>query len=128
MKACPHCGGSLEGGPQQNLELTAGHPGVAFDYLPLANGREYPVYTKMIAVYKQAYPGVDIAAELPKMRAWFMSNPTKRKTDRGMARFINNWLSKAQDNPRNSNNGNSRTIADEQRAQSNRVFAQRRGN
>jgi hypothetical protein len=126
MKNCPHCGGSLEGGPSEfMLAAESGLKEVAS--LPLVNGREYPIYDKMVDVFREAYPGVDIIAEFPKIRAWLLSNPTRRKTQRGMARFINNWLSKAQDNPRNGN-GNSRNIADEQRAQSNRVFAQRRGN
>src|ERR1039457_3148942 len=103
MKTCPHCGLSLEGGPQQTLELTADSGLREVASLPLANGREYPIYEKLVDVYKAAYPGVDIMAEFPKIRAWLVSNPTKRKTFRGMSRFINNWLSKAQDNPRNGN-------------------------
>ena len=74
--------------------------------LPLANGREYPVYEGLVREFRSAYPGVDIMAELPRIRAWLVSNPTKRKTVKGMARFINNWLSKAQDNPRTNGNGN----------------------
>ena len=31
------------------------------------------------------------------MVAWCDSNPTKRKTRRGIERFINNWLSRTQD-------------------------------
>ncbi len=31
------------------------------------------------------------------MRAWLDSNPTRRKTRRGIERFINNWLSRSQD-------------------------------
>ncbi len=35
--------------------------------------------------------------ELQKMRAWLDSNPTKRKTRKGIERFINNWLARTQD-------------------------------
>ena len=39
------------------------------------------------------------------MSAWLSANPTKRKTRRGVQRFIVNWLSRAQDrggSPQNS--------------------------
>lgn len=53
-----------------------------------------------VAVMKNAYPGVDIAGEFARMEAWGMANPTKRKTLRGLPRFVNNWLSGQQDKPR----------------------------
>lgn len=49
-----------------------------------------------IASWKQAYPAVDIDAELKKMAAWCIANPQKRKTKSGIARFCNAWLAKAQ--------------------------------
>lgn len=51
-----------------------------------------------IAVWKEVYQAVDVMQELQKMRAWLDSNPTRRKTRRGIERFINNWLSRSQDN------------------------------
>ena len=38
------------------------------------------------------------------MVGWLDSNPTKRKTKRGINRFINNWLSNAQDKGGTRNN------------------------
>ena len=34
------------------------------------------------------------------MRGWLMANPDRRKTKRGISRFINNWLSREQDKGR----------------------------
>ena len=31
------------------------------------------------------------------MRGWCLANPSKRKTKRGVKKFINNWLSRQQD-------------------------------
>lgn len=31
------------------------------------------------------------------MRGWLLSNPNKRKTRRGIEKFINGWLSREQD-------------------------------
>lgn len=54
------------------------------------------------------YPAVDILAELRKMVGWCDANPTKRKTRRGILRFINAWLSKEQDKGAASYNGGHR--------------------
>jgi len=47
------------------------------------------------AGWKDAYPAVDIDQELRKMREWLIANPSKKKTN--YRKFINNWLSKTQD-------------------------------
>lgn len=57
----------------------------------------YDVPFDKIALWRETYPAVNIEYELQKMRAWLDSNPTRRKTRRGIERFINNWLSRTQD-------------------------------
>ena len=44
-----------------------------------------------------SYPGVDVMAEVRKAHAWEMANSLRRKVDK--CRFLNLWLSKAQDAP-----------------------------
>ncbi|GLP95316.1 hypothetical protein [Paraferrimonas sedimenticola] len=55
------------------------------------------------------YPAVDCRTEINKIAAWLYANPTKRKTAGGMLRFVNNWLSKAQDRAMNTPTGQSST-------------------
>lgn len=57
----------------------------------------YDVFEKDIENWKDLYPAVDIMQELRKMKGWLESNPTKRKTKRGINRFINSWLARTQD-------------------------------
>lgn len=57
----------------------------------------YDVPLEKIALWENTYPAVDVKQELRKMAAWCDSNPTRRKTKRGIERFINNWLSRTQD-------------------------------
>ena len=45
------------------------------------------------------------------MRAWSDANPSKRKTKRGVERFIVNWLSREQDKGRSRNASSGRHIA-----------------
>lgn len=49
--------------------------------------------------FQKWYPNVDVMQELNEIQAWLVSNPTKRKTKRGMMSFVNRWLSKEQDKP-----------------------------
>ena len=43
--------------------------------------------------YKQTYnSGLDVEAELRKASQWLLDNPAKRKTAKGMPRFLNGWL------------------------------------
>ena len=65
--------------------------------LPLNDKSYYDVPLDKIAMWKETYPAVDVEQELKRMIAWLDSNPTRRKTRRGIEKFINNWLSRTQD-------------------------------
>lgn len=67
--------------------------------ITLNDGTEYPIYQNMIDEWKELYKNVDILQELKKMRGWAIANPTRRKTKRGILRFINSWLAREQDKP-----------------------------
>ena len=63
----------------------------------------YDVTQSDFKEYEELYPNVDVMQELRKMKGWLNANPTKRKTKRGIKRFINNWLSREQDKPKPNN-------------------------
>lgn len=65
--------------------------------LPLNDKSFYDVPQDKIDLWVQTYQAVNVMQELQKMRAWLDSNPTRRKTRRGINRFINSWLSREQD-------------------------------
>lgn len=73
----------------------------------------YDVPVEKIALWENTYPAVDVKQELKKMIAWCDSNPTKRKTRRGIERFINNWLSRTQDSGGTKMNGKESVIEEE---------------
>lgn len=77
--------------------------------LPLNDKSFYDVPLEKIALWKDTYPAVDVEQELKRMTAWLDSNPTRKKTRRGIVRFINTWLSREQDR------GGTRAGADQQR-------------
>lgn len=44
--------------------------------------------------WKELYPNVDIDLQLKKMQEWIISNPSKAKNKKNWRKFINNWLTK----------------------------------
>ena len=65
--------------------------------IPLNDGTFYNVPKENIEVYKRLYPAVDVEQALRNMIGWCMGNPTRRKTQRGVKRFITGWLAGDQD-------------------------------
>lgn len=68
----------------------------AIAFLPLVTGEEYGITAEHFDTWQSAYPAVDVLGDLKKMRAWLDANPTRRKTARGIKRFIVGWLERSQ--------------------------------
>lgn len=66
----------------------------------LNDGTEYAVSENDVVTYQQLYPGIDVSQELRNIQAWCLSNPKNRKTKAGAKRFLNGWLSRAQNSAR----------------------------
>lgn len=80
---------------------TSPRPVVVYS-LPLIDGSNHPVSADEIEKYHGLYPAVDIDQEFRKMIGWLDANPQNRKTPRGINKFINGWLCRAQDSARPS--------------------------
>lgn len=59
-------------------------------------GRLWTLTRAKLHEYLDAYPDLDVAAELRKARQWCLDNPRKQKTAGGMLTFLTNWLNRAQ--------------------------------
>lgn len=57
----------------------------------------FPITQQDIDGWAELYPNVNILQELRKMKGWLDANPAKRKTSRGIKRFITSWLAREQD-------------------------------
>ena len=68
--------------------------------LILNDGTYYPVCSEEIEKYRGLYPAVDIDQEFRKMIGWLDTHHSNRKTKRGINKFINGWISRAQDSAR----------------------------
>lgn len=65
--------------------------------LPLNDGTLYPISQEQCQEWAGLYPAVNVIQQLRQMRGWLDSNPTKRKTIRGIKRFVAGWLARTQD-------------------------------
>lgn len=65
--------------------------------LPLNDGTGYEVSQEQCQEWAGLYPAVDVIQQFCNMKAWLIANPTRKKTRRGIMRFINGWLSREQD-------------------------------
>jgi hypothetical protein len=67
-----------------------------FVTLPVVGGEEYPVTDAQVAEWRIAFPAVDVPQKLRAMRQWLLANPNRRKTPRGVLRFVVAWLERDQ--------------------------------
>ncbi len=85
-------------------------PTADVEAIPLNNGSEWRPTLSRYEEYCRLYPAVDIRQAFRNMRGWCLENPSKRKTPRGVGRFVALWLAREQDrggrrSPSRSGNG-----------------------
>lgn len=71
-----------------------------FLQFPVVGSADAPTWTLSVeqcAEWVALYPGLDVRGEARKALAWVRADPTRRKTARGMTRFLVGWLSRAVD-------------------------------
>lgn len=72
-------------------------PEADVEALILNDGSEWRPTETLFAEYVRLYQNVDVKQQFNVMRSWCLSNPNKRKTKRGITRFVNSWLTREQD-------------------------------
>ena len=65
--------------------------------IPLNDGTEWVPTAEQVDEWTRLYPNVDIAQEFRNMRGWCSAYPARRKTARGIKKFVSGWLSREQD-------------------------------
>ena len=63
-------------------------------------GKTWQLLEAQVAEWATSFPGLDILAQCRAALAWLRVNPGRRKTDKGMARFLVNWLTRTVDSGR----------------------------
>lgn len=99
-----HCDGNALQTPDTSNQRTTSAPS---EKISLVADGWSGIPDDLLRQWDKAYPAVNIDGELAKAAAWITANPRNRKSN--YARFLTNWLTKAQDRaPRlNGFNGHS---------------------
>lgn len=79
-------------------ELPSSPPPAAV--LPLVDGTDFEISVETATELSGLYPAVDVEQQLRSMRGWLLANPKNRKTEAGIMRFVNSWLSREQNSAR----------------------------
>lgn len=66
----------------------------------LVGGKEWRISADKLREYRGTFPNLDVVGELRKAAQWTRDNQAKRKTERGMNRFLFAWLERAQNRGR----------------------------
>jgi hypothetical protein len=86
MKPCPVCGRPLETDTDVLLFQTVG-----------TAGKTWALSQSQVEAWTVHYPNLNVFRECQKAAAWLTANPSRRKTSRGMARFLVGWLNRQTD-------------------------------
>lgn len=74
---------------------------ICFEYPTIGpDGPSWRLRRVQVDEWRATYPGVDVLAECRRALAWVKANPGRRKTAKGMPKFLVSWLSRAVDSGR----------------------------
>lgn len=74
-------------------------PGLSF---PTKGDYPWLLPTQQLQDWTELYPWLNVQQEIHKALAWVQANPSRRKTARGMPRFLVAWLNRAAPAPKSS--------------------------
>ncbi|WP_066570684.1 YdaU family protein [Burkholderia sp. ABCPW 14] len=97
--------------PDSRLQTTALTSSAPSEKISLGADGWIGIPEGLLRQWGRAYPAVNIDGELAKAAAWIIANPANRKSN--YARFLTNWLAKAQDRAPRLNGMNGHRSPDE---------------
>jgi len=80
----------------EGAEMASPTPPI-LEFVTVGAKSRWGVYEAHIDEWRRAFPSLNILGELYRAKAWLDANPTRRKTAKGMPRFIVAWLGRAND-------------------------------
>jgi hypothetical protein len=84
--------------PSEAPSAPASLPGILTFPVSGRNGKKtWELQLEFVKELEEAFPAVDVLAECRKALMWIKTSPAKKKTHRGMGRFITSWMSRCQD-------------------------------
>ena len=91
----PSCAPPAAPAPADNLLPPEPPSPTAVSFL-LNDGKDFEITEAQVREFAQLYPAIDVLQQLRSLKGWVLANPKNRKTRGGALRFVNGWLSRAQ--------------------------------
>lgn len=66
-----------------------------FIEIPLRGGDVYKLTYDELKEYKELYPRLNVELQIRRASKWCENNPTRRKTAKGIGRFLGSWMNRA---------------------------------
>ncbi len=76
---------------------SAPHEDAVLEFPTAGKTRSWNLYPSKVQEYQSTFPGVDVVAECRRALQWLRDNPARKKTARGIPKFLGSWLGRAQD-------------------------------
>jgi hypothetical protein len=70
--------------------------------IPLKDGQQWEPTDAQLVAWQKAFPMINVREEICGASVWCWANPRKRKTERGVERFLTNWFLRAKTGYENS--------------------------
>lgn len=80
--------------PATSNEATEPEPVLV--YPTVGDQKTWNLIESKLAEYQELYPDLDVLFELKKAKQWIIDNPGSTKTAKGMTRYLNGWMARAQ--------------------------------
>lgn len=112
---CTNCGKRMAAMTREQIALVGSHECNADDppilYFPTVGkaAGNWGLSVDFFAELQNAFPHRDILRDVQQARGWLVANPRRRKTHRGMTRFLFGWIEQNQNRGRGT--GSERTTA-----------------
>lgn len=87
---------SIEDVCTEPLQSSAPETAMNAPGIPIKGGVEWRPTVDELNEWIKFYSAVDVIRELGRMRIWCQNNPDRKKTARGIRRFVTTWLDKEQ--------------------------------
>ena len=87
---------SIEDVCTEPLQSSAPETAMNAPGIPIKGGVEWRPTVNELNEWIKFYSAVDVIRELGRMRIWCQNNPDRKKTARGIRRFVTTWLDKEQ--------------------------------
>jgi hypothetical protein len=87
------------GAIEQPPELDIAAADLVGPLFPIQGGVHWRCPKGLVETMENTYPGMDVEGELAKAALWLNASPSRRKTARGMQKFLAGWLSRVGQSP-----------------------------